>query len=75
TEAAAIGIWDHDRVNRVTHWDARCKQLFGLSPDVEASYEVFLKGLHPDDRDHVHEGVQAAITPGGSGVYNVEYRA
>ena len=50
-KAAGIGTWDYDPVNDVLRWDARCKQVFGLSPDAEVSYEgSFLRGIHPDDR-------------------------
>ena len=74
-EAADIGTWDFDPVTRDLRWDARCKELFGLSPDAEVSYEGdFLAGLHPDDRARVDAAVQAALDPDGSGDYDTEYR-
>ncbi len=75
TEAAAIGTWDFNPITGELRWDARCKELFGLPPDAEVSYETaFLAGLHPDDRERTHAAVQEAITPGGSGAYDIEYR-
>ena len=45
-KAAGIGTWDYDPVNNVLRWDSRCKEVFGLPPDAEVSYEgSFLKGL------------------------------
>jgi len=75
TEAAAIGTWDFNPVSGELRWDARCKALFGLSPDADVSYEgAFLAGLHPEDRERVDAAVQAAIAPGGDGAYDIEYR-
>lgn len=74
-KAAGIGTWDYDPVNNVLRWDSRCKEVFGLSPDAEVSYEgSFLKGLHPEDRQRAHEAVSAALTPHAPANYNMEYR-
>src|SRR3954463_14045718 len=73
--AAGIGTWDYDPVNNVLRWDSRCKEVFGLPPDAEVSYEgSFLKGLHPEDRQRAHEAVSAALTPHAPAHYNMEYR-
>ncbi|WP_114950791.1 response regulator [Sphingosinicella terrae] len=75
TEAADIGTWDLDPQTGALNWDARCKALFGLSADAQVSYEgAFLAGLHPDDRDRAQAAVEAALAPGGSGTYDIEYR-
>ena len=75
TRAAGIGTWDYDPVNDILRWDDRCKQLFGLSPDAEVSYEgTFLKGLHPEDRDRAHEAVTSSLASECRSPYNIEYR-
>ncbi|MET0182185.1 MAG: PAS domain-containing protein, partial [Caulobacterales bacterium] len=75
TEAAELGTWDFNPVTGELRWDARCKELFGLPPDAEVTYEgAFLTGLHPDDRARTDEAVQAAISPQGSSSYDIEYR-
>lgn len=75
TEAALIGTWDFDPATRELKWDVRCKALFGLGPDAEISYEgSFLAGLHPDDLVRTDAAVRAAIAPGGSPDYDIEYR-
>jgi PAS domain S-box-containing protein len=73
-KAAGIGTWDYDPVNDVLRWDSRCKEVFGLSPDADVSYEgSFLRGIHPDDRQRTHEAVNSALKP-DSPSYNIEYR-
>ncbi len=75
TEAAAIGVWDYYPLTDALRWDRRCKELFGLPEDAEASYrDVFLARLHPEDRSRVEAAVEAALDPEGSGNYDVEYR-
>jgi len=73
--AAAIGTWDWDIVHGDLRWDDRCRALFGLSAGEPVTYvDSFLGGLHPDDQDRVQQAVKAALDPGGSGDYEVEYR-
>ena len=74
-KAAGIGTWDYDPVSDVLRWDSRCKEVFGLSPDAEVSYEgSFLKGIHPDDRQRAHEAVSAALNSHTPTSYNIQYR-
>lgn len=74
TSAADIGTWDFDPVSGALRWDGRCKQLFGLPPEAEISYDVFLAGLHPDDRQRSDEAVQQSLSPHGDGNYSISYR-
>ena len=74
TEAADIGTWDFNPVTGELRWDDRCKELFGLSPEAEITYSVFLAGLHPDDRMSTDAAVQNALRPDGPGEYHVQYR-
>jgi PAS domain S-box-containing protein len=48
--------------------------LFGLPPEAEVNYDLFLRGLHPDDRRRVHETVQALLDSGGHARFSVQYR-
>ena len=74
SEAAQIGIWDYDLITNTLRWDQRTRELFGLSPHTVVDYDIFLAGLHPDDRDATHAAVQQALDPNGSGEYDIEYR-
>jgi PAS domain S-box-containing protein len=69
-----IGTWDFDPVHGVLTWDERCKQVFGLPPDAEVDYALFLDRLHPEDRERTGSAVQQALDPAGPGEYDIEYR-
>ncbi|WP_310347529.1 PAS domain S-box protein [Methylobacterium sp. BE186] len=73
-EAANTGIFDYDLVTGDLGWDGRTRALFGLPPDAAVSYEIFLAGLHPEDRGWVDDAVRAALDPTGSGTYDITYR-
>ncbi len=73
-EATGVGTFDYDLVNEVLEWDERCRELFGLPPKALVSYETFLTGLHPDDRDRIDACVKDAIRPDGDGEFDVAYR-
>jgi PAS domain S-box-containing protein len=73
-EAADIGTWDFNPVTGALRWDARCKALFGLPPEVEVDYATFLTGLHPEDRESANAAVQRAFDPTGPGKFDTEYR-
>ena len=75
TDAASIGIWDYEVASSRLTWDERCKELFGLPPEAEISYEQsFLAGLHPDDRERANAAVLEAISGTASQPFNIEYR-
>jgi PAS domain-containing protein len=77
TQAAMIGTWDFYPATDDLRWDARCKALFGLSPDAHVSYDgAFLKGVHSDDRERVDQEVEVKRTLSGEngGSYEIEYR-
>jgi len=48
--------------------------MFGLPPEAEITYALFLSLIHPEDRLRVDQHVQKAIGPGGSEDYNVDFR-
>lgn len=50
SEAAGVGFWDHDLATDELHWSDKCKDLFGLSPDADVTFAMFLNAIHPDDR-------------------------
>ncbi|HEY4070794.1 MAG TPA: GAF domain-containing protein [Sphingomicrobium sp.] len=73
-EAADVGTWDFKPETGALRWDDRCKGLFGVPADAEVTYDIFLKGLHPEDRSATDGAVQRALQPDGPGEYDVEYR-
>jgi PAS domain S-box-containing protein len=73
-EATALGTFDFNPITGELDWSERCKALFGLPAQAKVNYDIFLSGLHPEDRVRADEAVQAALQPGGKGAYDVEYR-
>ncbi len=50
-DAGQIGIWDWDVSANQIIWNPRMYTLYGLDPrDGPASYDIWLRRLHPDDR-------------------------
>ncbi len=74
TDAGGIGLWDVDLLADTLFWDARCKAMFGISPDVPVSLRDFYAGLHPDDAEATTQALLAAQDPALRSLYDVEYR-
>ncbi len=73
-EANGLGIFDYYPLNGELHWSHRAKEHFGLSPDAHVNYNVFLVGLHPEDRERVDRMMQNALERENNGKYDMEYR-
>jgi PAS domain S-box-containing protein len=73
-ESAQMGTWDYNLSTGALIWDQSCKWMWGLPPHAEIDYDVFLAGLHPDDRDRTDQIVQQALNPDSSGAYDIEFR-
>jgi len=73
-EIAALGIWDYDAGAGVSYYDERCRGAFGLREDRALPDADVLSLVHPDDRHRVQEEMAAALDPGGSGLFDTEYR-
>jgi PAS domain S-box-containing protein len=75
-EAAQLGLFDWDLINKTYTWDARFKQMFGLGAENNPDhYYVMVSRLHQDDRERVKKAVMDArdIKLTG-GKYDIEYR-
>jgi PAS domain S-box-containing protein len=73
-EAASLGTWDYRPQSGDMTWSDRCKELFGLPPDANVDYQLFLVGLHPEDRERTHQAVQRALAAESGGSFKIEYR-
>jgi len=74
TEAADIGTFDFFPKTRELQFSDRSRELFGIPPEMEVTYEIYLAGVHPDDRHIVTETVQRVRQPGSTGRFDIEYR-
>lgn len=73
-EATGLGIFDYYPLSEELYWSHMTKQHFGLSADAHVNYNVFLVGLHPEDRDRVEGLVHRALHREDGGKFNTEYR-
>lgn len=73
-DAAALGIHDYDITSGTIQWDARVRELWGVGLDEPITHEVFISGLHPEDRAATQVAVNRALDPRGDGKYYAEYR-
>lgn len=74
-DAAGIGTWDLQIDEpKLLVWDYRCKQLFGLSNDVDITFEKAFSLIHEDDRASVDKAINDALDPRNGGNYDVRFR-
>lgn len=73
-ETGALGgTWTWDLRTQEVEWDAGCRALFGVPPEMTASYGLFMALMDPLDRDRVDAAVRAALSSKNEGAYEVQY--
>ncbi|HUT30941.1 MAG TPA: MEDS domain-containing protein [Sedimentisphaerales bacterium] len=71
--AASIGSWDWDILTGKLTWSEQIEPMFGFGRgQFAATYEAFLECVHPDDRRHVVDSVNACVEQ--SRDYAIEHR-
>ena len=71
---AHIGSWDWDITSNELSWSDEIYRIFGVSPQqFEATYDAFLKYIHPDDHEKVTAAVTASVENNDM-PYKVEHR-
>lgn len=73
-DSASIGIHEWNPVTGKIVWDDKIKAQWGLPADASVNYDIFMAGIHPDDRAETQEAVDRALDPQGRGKYYAEYR-
>src|SRR5690606_30113829 len=53
--AARIGIHDYNVGTGEISWDARTRDIWGVGADEPITYELWLRGIHPEDREHADQ--------------------
>jgi PAS domain S-box-containing protein len=71
-KASHLGMWEWDIATNELIWSPELKELFGLSPDDEITYDKYVSMVHPKDRDYVQSIVQRAMETGED--YRMEHR-
>lgn len=73
-DSAELGTWEYHATTRTFFIDERTRALFGIPHDVAPTYDVYLRAVHPEDRQRVHERVERVLNGEGGGHYRDEYR-
>lgn len=75
-EAAQLGFFDLDVTKDTLVWDARCREIFGISHNDTVTFEKdFITGLHADDKERILNIIDSVFMKSlTGGVYDVEYR-
>ena len=73
-DLVGLSPYTWDPVTGALDWDARLKAMWGLPPDAHVDEEVFLSGIHPEDRPRVEAAIAQCSDPAGPGIYAIEYR-
>ncbi len=70
---AHLGTWRWNLSDNSEVWSNEQFRIFGYEPgEVEASYELFLNAVHPDDREKTLTAVDKALNEGAP--YSIEFR-
>jgi PAS domain S-box-containing protein len=70
-DAAQMGWWHHDPISKVSWYDKRYTEIYGLR---EATYDNSFHLIHPADASRVHAAIDAALDPAQPQPYAVEFR-
>ncbi|WP_262266546.1 PAS domain S-box protein, partial [Microvirga yunnanensis] len=73
-DLVSLSPYTWDPVTGALDWDARLKAMWGLPPDAPVDHEVWLSGIHPEDRPRVEAAIAQCSDPAGPGIYAIEYR-
>ena len=68
-----IGMWEWDLQSGALTWSDEICRLHGIEPEqFDHRYDVWMDGIHPEDRQQVHNSITQALASNGD--YNVQYR-
>jgi len=71
---AKLGNWEWDVQNNSLWWSDETFRIFEVqSEKFEATFEVFINSVHPDDRERVQASIRHALQH-NSGGWQVDYR-
>lgn len=71
---ANFGILDQDHRTGSVYWSPVMREIYGVEPDVPASFEGFIRLIHPEDRALVVAAIERAPEPTGDDPYAIEHR-
>jgi PAS domain S-box-containing protein len=73
-DAARMGWWHYDPVTRISSWDDRYVEIFGVQGHQSPNDEIINRIIHPEDRAGLLARVAAALDPVAPQPFATEYR-
>jgi PAS domain S-box-containing protein len=73
-DSGNIGIYEWRLPTNEFMWDDRLRAQWGLSPGKAMTYEMFIEGIHPEDRGRVQGEIDRAFDPVSGGAIAAEFR-
>jgi PAS domain S-box-containing protein len=70
-DAAGLGTYYINVIDRIFYPSPKLKEFFGFAPDQKVAYEAAINQIHPDYREAAANLVEAAITKGAK--FDMEY--
>jgi diguanylate cyclase (GGDEF)-like protein/PAS domain S-box-containing protein len=74
TEAAELGMFDHNLLTGEISWSEKVYEHFGVPVTVTPSRELLFNCFHPDDHERMRDILDNVFTTGSNGRYQAEYR-
>ncbi len=69
-----VGSWVYEIDKDNLEWSEQTYRIFGLDPEENSpTFESFLEGVHPEDRERVKKGYWDSVENGSEG-YEIEHR-
>jgi len=73
-DAANVGTWDFDPLDRELIASERGYAMFGVTPGAPAGVDDFYAQMHPEDREPVRAVLVGSMDPATRGAIEVEFR-
>jgi PAS domain S-box-containing protein len=73
-DATGAGTFDFYPQSGKMIWSDIAKSQFGMSPETEVDFDVFLRAVHPDDRDRIRQERTSISLSDSGGQLATEYR-
>ena len=74
-EASNAGTWSWDVGSKQSAWDDRFHEHYGFETHAPRSFEAWMAGVHPEDRERLLARIQALVEAGAGDAWNEEFRA
>jgi len=73
-DTADVGIYEWQLQTVQAIWDDRLRAHWGVRPGAPITYDMFMQGIHPEDRAMAQAAMEPALDPASEGRFDVEFR-